>query len=314
MAANLGHARIRVKRRWAGLTAKRAGVSCGLMREMSVVFAGGGCRTFWALGAYTSLADLGKTVEFAGVSAGAAMALVGATRMEQELVAAFCARTAANRRNVYPERLLLGRPVFPQEAMYRATVHELLGGASFGRLAAAPRVRMLQAYVEPGWPVSRTVAGAWWAYAARKRSGLLHGPDVPHPGIAAEVDSAHEAVSVDDLADRVLRSSASPPVTRVQRVSGRTYFDGCLIDPAPVRALGDAARAGPVLVFLNIPLASRRTAGNVHYIAPREPVPIHKWDYTSPERVRRAYETGLRDGEAVRDEVREFLAGQHDRA
>jgi predicted acylesterase/phospholipase RssA len=279
------------------------------MREMSVVFAGGGCRTFWALGAYTSLADLGVAVEFAGVSAGAAMALVAATRMEDALVAAFCARTAANRRNVYPERLLLGRPVFPQEAMYRATVHELLGGSSFGRLAAAPRVRMLQAYVEPGWPVSRTVARAWWAYAARRRSGLLHGPDVPHPGIAAEVDTAHEAVSVDDLADRVLRSSASPPVTRVQRVAGRTYFDGCLVDPAPVRALSDAARAGPVLVFLNIPRASAGPDGAVHYIAPPEPVPIHKWDYTSPERVRRAYDRGRRDGEAARDGVRRYLAG-----
>jgi predicted acylesterase/phospholipase RssA len=280
------------------------------MHEMSVVFAGGGCRTFWALGAYTALADLAVAVEFAGVSAGAAMAIVAATRQEQALVDAFSARTAVNRRNVYPERLLLGRPVFPQEAMYRATVHDLLGGASFGRLVHAPRVRMLQAYVEPGWPVSRTVARAWWAYASRRRRGLLHGPDVPHPGIAAEVDTAQEAVDVGDLADRVLRSSASPPVTRVQRVDGRTYFDGSLVDAAPVRALSATARAGAVLVLLNRPDAPEVVAGNVRYVAPAEPVPIHKWDYTSPERVRRAFDMGRRDGEAARGAVERFLAGE----
>jgi predicted acylesterase/phospholipase RssA len=282
------------------------------MPEMSVVFAGGGCRTFWALGAYTALADLGTPLEFAGVSAGAAMAIVAATRQEQDLLAAFCARTAVNRRNVYPERALLGRPVFPQEAMYRATVHDLMGGASFGRLAHAPRVRLLQAYVEPGWPVSRTVARAWWAYAGRRRRNLLHGPEVPHPGIVAEVDTAQEAVSVDDLADRILRSSASPPVTQVQRVAGRTYFDGSLVDPVPVRALGDRARAGAVLVLLNRPHPCDSPAANVRYLAPSAPVPIHKWDYTSPGRVRSAFDMGRRDGEAARAAVQRFLADQPD--
>lgn len=277
------------------------------MREMSVVFAGGGCRTFWALGAYTSLADLAKPVEFAGVSAGAAMALTAATRQEDALIAAFCARTAANRRNVYPERLLSGRPVFPQEAMYRATVHDLLGGSEFGRLARAPVVRLQQAYIEPGWSVPRTAARAWWAYAARRRQGVVHGPEVPPPGLVAEVDTAHEATDTDDLADRVLRSSASPPVTKVQRISGRTYLDGSLVDAAPVRALGAAARSGAVLVLLNRPGDTGTAPTNIHYVAPPAPVPIHKWDYTSPERVRRAYDLGRRDGEAVRAAVQRFL-------
>lgn len=280
------------------------------MSEISVVFAGGGCRTFWALGAYTALADLATTVEVAGVSAGAAMALVAATGQEEALVAAFCARTAVNRRNSYPERLLLGRPVFPQEAMYRATLLELLAEANTQRLARGPRVRILQAYVAPGWPVVPTVARAWWAYAARRRRGLLHGPDLPHPGIAGEVDTAQDAASPEDLAERVLRSSASPPVTPIQRVSGRTYFDGCLVDAVPVRALSASARAGAVLVLLNRPYAPEVPAGNVHYIAPSEPVPIHKWDYTSPARVRQAFDMGRRNGEAARDTIERFLAGE----
>ncbi|WAS89736.1 patatin-like phospholipase family protein [Nannocystis punicea] len=278
------------------------------MSEMSVVFAGGGCRTFWALGAYTALAGLATTVELAGASAGAAMALAAALGQEEALVAAFCARTAVNPRNLYPERLLLGRPVFPQEAMYRATMHELLDDASLQRLARAPRVRILQACVKPGWLVAPTVASAWWAYAARRRRGLLHGPDVPHRGLAAEVDTAQEAANVQELAERVMRSSASPPVTPILRAPGRIYFDGCLVDAAPVRALGATARAGAVLVLLNRPHAHEAVVGNVRYLAPSEPVPIHKWDYTDPARVRRAFDMGRREGEAARGEIERFLA------
>lgn len=277
------------------------------MSEVSIVFAGGGCRTFWALGAYVSLADLLKPIEIAGVSAGAAMSLVAATGQEAELVAAFCARTAKNPRNVYPERLLLGGPLFPQEAMYRATIHELLGDSGLQRLARAPRVKILQAYVEPGRPVLSTVASAWWKYAGRRRRGVLHGPETPHPGIVAEVDTAHESRNIDELADRVLRSSASPPVTKVQRVEGRTYFDGSLVDPVPVRALGPQARAGTVLVFLNRPSSEVPVVGGVRYIAPRAPVPIHKWDYSSPQRVRLAFDAGRRDGEGLRGMISRFL-------
>jgi predicted acylesterase/phospholipase RssA len=283
------------------------------MSEVSVVFAGGGCRTFWALGAYVTLADLLRPVEIAGVSAGAAMSLAAATGQETELVEAFCARTAKNPRNVYPERLLFGGPLFPQEAMYRATIHELLGDAGLQRLARGPQVKILQAYVEPGRPVLSTVASAWWKYAGRRRRGVLHGPETPHPGIVAEVDTAHESRDLDELADRVLRSSASPPVTKVQRVEGRTYLDGSLVCPVPVRALGAQARAGTVLVFLNRPSAEEAVAGNLRYIAPSAPVPIHKWDYTSPTRVRRAFDAGRRDGEGLREVIARFLESRGER-
>lgn len=278
------------------------------MSETSVVFAGGGCRTFWALGAYTSLADLAAPVEIAGVSAGSAMALGVATGQEEALVEVFAARTAANRRNVYPERLILGRPVFPQEAMYRGTMREMLGPAILERLARGPRVRILQAYVEPGRPVLPTVASAWWAYASRRRRGLLHGPDVPHPGIVAEVDTAQDASDVEALIERVMRSSASPPVTPILREADRIYFDGSLVDAVPVRALSESARAGKVLVFLNRPHPQETLGDNIRYVAPSAEVPIHKWDYTSPDRVRKAFDAGRRDGEAARGAIARFLA------
>lgn len=279
------------------------------MQEISLVFAGGGCRTFWALGAYASLADLVSVAEFAGASAGAAMALAAATGQEEALIRTFCARTAANPRNVYPERLLQRRPVFPQAAMYRGTMRDLLDATALTRLAKAPRVRIQQAYVEPGRPVAPTVARAWWAYASRRRRGLLHGPEAPFPGIVSEVDTAQEATGVEDLIERVMRSSASPPVTPILREANRIYFDGSLVDAVPVRALSAEARAGKVLVLLNRPHAWSGGGESVRYLAPSREVPIHKWDYTSPELVRRTYEMGRRDGEAARSMISGFVRG-----
>jgi hypothetical protein len=39
-------------------------------------------------------------------------------------------------------------------------------------------------------------------------------------------------------------------------------------------------------------------------------VPIHKWDYSNPERIRRAFDMGRSDGEAARPAVARFLAGE----
>ncbi|MCY1004291.1 hypothetical protein OV079_01635 [Nannocystis pusilla] len=37
-------------------------------------------------------------------------------------------------------------------------------------------------------------------------------------------------------------------------------------------------------------------------------MPIHKWDYTNPARVRQAFDMGRREGEAARGAVERFLA------
>lgn len=276
----------------------------------SIVFAGGGCRSFWSLGAYRALRDrLPRPAEIAGVSAGSAMALAVATDTVDRMLEIFLAKTDANRRNFYPERLLVGRRAFPHEQMYRSTVAQCLEEGGWEQLSTAPRVRILQAFVEPGRPVIRTIYAAVRAYTARRKGGELHGPEAPYDGIGEEVDIAQDAETAADLIDRVLRSSTSPPVTSLPTIEGKTYVDGSVVDAVPVRALSAGARAGRVLVLLTrrYPGGSLPATPNHLYLMPSAPPPIHKWDYTSPDRITDALNAGLEDAKGFVARVDAFL-------
>jgi len=276
----------------------------------SVVFAGGGCRAFWSLGVWHALSDDCPEIrEWAGVSAGSAMAIASATGSAEEVVEEFCRRTAANARNLYPTRALRGQRMFPHEAIYRATIATMLTPDRWHTLMAAGPVRILHAYIEPGRSVPRTVFGALMAYRRRRKLGGVHGPETPYPGVSEEVAIAQEASAPDEVIDHVLSSSASPPVTATPRRDGRVYFDGSLVDNVPLRALSNDAQRDRVLILLTRPAspADRPDSPTRLYLAPNAPVPIHKWDYASPDRVRRTFELGLADGRHYRDRVQRFL-------
>ncbi len=79
----------------------------------------------------------------------------------------------------------------------------------------------------------------------------------------------------------------------------KAALDGGLVDNVPTEPLLSVeARGGRTLVILSrlyrtFPQVEGRT-----YIQPTEPVPIGQFDITNPTGIRKAYELGLRDGEA----------------
>ncbi len=275
----------------------------------SVVFSGGGCRSFWSLGVYRALASrLPPICEIAGVSAGAAMGLAVACDTVDRMLEIFLDKTSTNRRNFYPERLVTRRPAFPHEQMYRSTIAQCLAEGGWQRLSSGPQLRILQAYVAPGFPVVRTVFRAFRAYAAGRKHGEVHGPELPCPGIGEEVQVGQDADSPEALIDCILRSSASPPVTTVSKREGRTYFDGSLIDSVPVRALSETAQMGKALVLLTrrYPEEALPKHPTRLYLMPRESPPIHKWDYTSPDRIGAALSAGRQDAAHFEQRLQNF--------
>jgi predicted acylesterase/phospholipase RssA len=284
--------------------------------SFSVVLAGGGCRTAWSVGVLEELRDvLPEPREWAGVSAGACMAVGLAARSTSPMMACFLAHAAANRRNVYPERL--GRaPVFPHEAIYRATVAAGLAGGGLERLRAAGAVRILLAHTLPGARFLPTFWGAMRGYRARKRAAILHGPEAATPGLALEVVTAQALDSAAAITDAVLASSATPLVTRLPRRDGRTYVDGGFVENVPVRALSAGAQAGRALVLLTRPAAAASLPGSAArlYLAPEVDVPIAKWDYTSPERLEATFAAGRRAARRLRPRVLAWLEGSPDLA
>jgi len=281
----------------------------------SIVLAGGGCRAFWSLGVLDALEpDLPPVLEWAGVSAGAAMAVLYLTGNARGSVEHFERATAANPRNLYPLRLLAGRRPFPHEAMYRAALAHGLADGAFARLAAAPPLRILQAFIGAGQPRYVTAARALWAYRNQKRRGDLHGAEQPPRGLGWCVATAQDARSPAALVDDILASSASPPITRALERQGRLYVDGGLVDNVPLRALSPAAMAGRVLVLLTRD-QSAGSAPRLHtadrlYLAPSRPTPVAKFDYTSPALLRATFELGRQDGARWRNLVQTFARGE----
>lgn len=277
--------------------------------SLSVVLAGGGCRTAWSVGVIEELRrELPEPREWAGVSAGACMSVALAARATEAMMARFLALAAANRRIVYPERIGRGG-VFPHEPIYRATVACGLDDDGITRLRAAGPVRILLAATIPGARLVPSLWGALREYQARKRAGVVHGPDECPPGFALEVVTAQELGTPEAIVDAVLASSATPLVTRLPRSDGRTYVDGGFIENVPLRALSNDARRGRVLVLLTRPARGDVMPATKDrlYLAPEADVPVAKWDYTSPDRIAATFEAGRAVGRRERERVLRWL-------
>jgi hypothetical protein len=225
------------------------------------------------------------------------------------MMARFLALAAANRRNVYPERIGRGG-VFPHEPIYRATVACGLDDDGMARLRTAGPVRILLAATIPGTRLVPSLWGALREYQARKRAGVVHGPEVCPPGFALEVATAQELGAPEAIVDAVLASSATPLVTRLPRSGGRTYVDGGFIENVPVRALSEDAQRGRVLVLLTRPARAETLPSSADrlYLAPDDEVPVAKWDYTSPAKIEATFEAGRAAGRRARDRVLRWAA------
>lgn len=283
-----------------------------MSEQLSVVMAGGGCRTVWGVGLLEHLGgELPEVSEWAGVSAGAAMSVICASRRVNESFDYFVGLARNNPRNFYPEELFLRRrPVFPHQPMYEGAMHFTLADGGFERLRSSSPVRILLAYFREGRNPWLTSIESFREYNRRKRLGVIHAPESPHPGLGYEVVSTLEAGRAAEVVEWVLTSSATPPVTRLPVRNGRRYIDGGFVENVPLRALSEKARKGKVLVVLSRPTGRPEDLPESPerlYIAPPEPVPVQKWDYASPDKLRRTFDLGRDFARKNRDRILRWL-------
>jgi predicted acylesterase/phospholipase RssA len=272
----------------------------------AVVFAGGGNRCFWQVGFWEVLAPtLPRPPAVAtGVSAGAAMAtLIFSGRAERSL-AQFKARTGANPRNFYPRNIPKRQPPFPHLGMYRGTLLDALDADALATLRNpnAPDVRVLLARY-PTWLERRPWLGAivaWAAYQAERSTvAPVHARVGRRVGFRPEVVSLRALPSAEDMADAILHSSCTPPVTPLFFRDQRPVIDGSVVDATSLPALqGAEADVTSTLVLLTRPVKRLPDAppGRV-YVHPSEPIRIGKFDYTDPAGIQATYDLGRRDAE-----------------
>lgn len=266
----------------------------------AVVFAGGGCRCFWQVGfwevAAPALALQPRVV--GAVSAGAAMACMIFAGAVADGIADFTARAAANRRNVYPLNALRREPLFPHVAIYRATILACVSAERLAALRRGPDIRVLMA-LAPRWLGPRS--GFLLALLAYQAEGV-RGRERPHAvlarrvGFLPEIASVRDCATPDALADLILHSSCTLPITPIFRRNARPVLDGGLLDSVPVETVPPSVSTLVLLTKRYAPDVVPRIPGRT-YVQPSAPVPVQKWDYTDPAGVRAAYDLGRRDGE-----------------
>lgn len=286
--------------------------------RFSVVLSGGGCKAFWSVGALDVLQPELPTIDhWAGVSAGAAMALSRVAGRFDQSFTRFLELVADNQRNFYPQRALKRERPFPHDGIYRDAIRSLLKGPGFAEIRKGPPVHILLSYVHAGRPFVPTTLTAVQQFVDRRRRHVLHGPEILPPGIGTEVKCSREAMDVDQLIDWTLMSSTIPPITPIHRKAGRRYLDGGLIDNVPIRALPPEAR-GPgskilCLISHHVPVPAEPVrlaeGAEVLYLSALDALPVRVWDYTSPERVYAAIDLGSRNASRLAGKAKRFTQG-----
>jgi predicted acylesterase/phospholipase RssA len=276
----------------------------------AVVFAGGGCRCFWQAGFWSvaaSALDLAPRVVSA-VSAGSAFACAALGGVLEPVLHDFKQRTARNPRNFYPRNLTGDDPAFPHERIYRETLLENINEGVLERIHSGPELRVFLARPPVWLGAGSGVAVGMLAYQLdRLIRAQVHPIWARRLGFRGEFVSVGSCTNSAELADLVLQSSCTPPMTPLYRRDERIVLDGGLVDSVPVEAVDDATNA---LVLLTRPHAREAlpTTPGRTYVAPSRPTPVAKWDYTSPDLVQQTWDLGCRDAEAFVAEHRSAAA------
>jgi hypothetical protein len=271
-------------------------------RDVAITLAGGGNRAFYQLGLVQQWAER-LTPRLAGLatcSAGACVAIMWLTGRRWEARDVFLRRTKGLTKNVDFSKALRGERIAPHGSVYTDILLTMLrdGGLETIRQLQWPVLVLVSGF--PGWlpsAVAATVGIGAYQLEKALRPRVLHPTFGRAIGFRPEVYDLRDCETAEEATALVLASSATPPFTPVGRFRGRRYLDGGMVDNAPAFAGDDLPGARRNLVLLTRPYAPDllgRQGGRL-YIAPREPLPVGRWDYTRPEAVDLAVDVGARD-------------------
>ncbi|MCG7392432.1 patatin-like phospholipase family protein [Microvirga sp. ACRRW] len=268
----------------------------------AVAFAGGGNRCYWQGGFWEAASPLLnlKPSMVVGVSAGAWSAcysLLGLGRTVNAMVAEGCSQ---GRRNFEWKAWRSEGSPWPVAFMYRSLIETIIDDDALAYLQQGPDVLIGLARKPRRLPLSIAVPLGIATYQIEKK---WHSPVHPRGGRA--LGFSPEFVRVQDLetpaeVSAALMASASvPPFMPVGLVGGMAALDGGLVDNVPTEPLLPVeAQGGKTLVILSRLYRAFPNVKGRTYIQPSAPVPIGQFDITNPSGIRKAYEMGLRDGEA----------------
>jgi predicted acylesterase/phospholipase RssA len=284
-------------------------------RHLGVCFAGGGQRAFLQVGFLDRWWDHlePRVAAVSACSAGACFSVICLTGRQPETHRYWLARRRGITRNFEWGHLLRGRRPTPQMPIYPDTMRFALAEGGFERIKALPFPLLILAAVLPRRlpaPLAVVLGMGGYTFERQLSHGKLHPKAGRRIGFTPFALDARDCSDAEELVALVLASSATPPFTPLGSVRGRRLLDGGMIDNAPA----DLAEAVPgvdrtvVLLTRPYPPAHIGRQGSRLYLAPAEPAPISRWDYTSEARVEATLALGRREAERHAPALIDFLA------
>jgi predicted acylesterase/phospholipase RssA len=283
-------------------------------RDLAIIFAGGGNRSFYQLGLMNRWRAkvLPRTGCFATCSAGACVATLILSGRETEVTEYWRERSREIRRNVEWRRLLSGKLPTPHEPLLRGMLLYALSSGGFERIRSQPfPVLVLTTAFPRALPGFGAALLGWLVYELEKKVR----PEMVHPTYGRRVGfkglafDARNCQSAESLVDLLIASSATPPFTSIGRFDGRGLIDGGVVDNVPAFLANEVTGIRRNLVMLTRPYPESVVGRqNSHlYIAPREGLPVSQWDFTRLDLLEETIARGERDAERHDAVLEDFL-------
>ena len=260
-----------------------------ITRDIALTFAGGGNRSFYQLGLLNAWHEtlLPRTAAISSCSAGACVITTFLSGRRDEAREYWMGRTRGITRNFDWSKLLRGDRVAPQGAIYRDTLLVTFADGGLQRIRAQPfPIYVLAAEFPRLVPRLMSVALGIGLYSLERSVKRAPHPRLPALlGFAPVVIDARQCETPEELANLILASSATPPFTPIGDFRGRKLLDGGMIDNAPAFLIDEKhpdVRHSIVLMSRPYHPSVLGVQGRRLYIAPTQPTPIGRWDYTQP--------------------------------
>ncbi|SDF30683.1 patatin-like phospholipase family protein [Limimaricola pyoseonensis] len=264
-----------------------------------LVFSGGGLRCFWQGGFMEVLGRHAKIApeRITGVSGGALSAACHVAGRERKLLDAMCEAFEEQHSNLWDPD---GEGISPHQRIYCKVVDKVLDAEAARIVADGPPLQILIAHPPaPDWPKGSGVAATLAYEAELHLVGSPHFSWAERFGLEHSLVDARAAAREGRLVDLVCAAAVIPPIFEPPDWDGRPVVDGGMADQAPMPEPDE----GETLVLLTRRYKRLPEVEGRRYVMPSDETPADKIDFTDPEKLRRTWDQGTRDGAAFCEEV-----------
>ncbi|MEI8145193.1 MAG: patatin-like phospholipase family protein [Alphaproteobacteria bacterium] len=268
----------------------------------AIAFAGGGNRCYWQGGFWDALnaRHPQRPSMVVGVSAGAfqaAFSILGIGDRVRKVVIGACEEIE---QEVVWSELLAGRSPFIVGRLYRELIEAVFGPEEMAALKSAPELLIQLTHPPRLMPALVAAYGAIGAYQIEKAlTGAAHSRAGRYLGLTASWVSSHAMTTPAEMRDALMATATVPPFMPIGRFGGRAALDGGLVDNPPVDKISEVeATGGRTLVLATRASAKLPEAPGRTIVKPSIPIVASRFAVTDGAAIQRAYELGLKDGEA----------------